>query len=238
MESIDREVSRDPGKVGTCVLADLYRPIEVAPPATAEGIGHSGRDNPRTYSLRTLMLIVTWLAVCLRITTEAPAIAVLGLFIFSLAMARTISDLNLARDGVAGASIRQSIVAYLNSICIVIGSLTTGLAMFVALLIAALAVAHGGPSLQRELFAGCFGLLSFLSGPAVAIYFLTKTWPRSGGPWRSVVRVERWYDHRTGMALPLPPWKLGDDAPDGPTTSSESDRVAGPCLVAGHASRA
>jgi hypothetical protein len=200
----------------------------------------AGRDNPRTYSLRTLMLIVTWLAICLRITKEGPGIALPGLIILSLAMLRTISELNLRRGGFAGTTTRQSVVAYLNSVCVVIGSLMVGLAMFIAVALACLVLATklGDPPWLLALVAFWIPLLSCLTGPVVAIYFLIKTWPRSAGPWRSVVREERWYDHRTGMALPVPPWQLGDDGSDGPVAASQPDRVNGARLVAGDAGRA
>src|SRR6516165_4145048 len=82
--------------------------------------------NPRTYSLRTLMLVVTWLAVCFRMASEGPLIGLFGMFMFSLAAWRTVRDCNLRTGGLAAMTLAQILWTFFESAAVVIGAVFMG----------------------------------------------------------------------------------------------------------------
>ncbi len=136
-------------------------------------------ENPRTYSLRTLMLIVTWLAVSCRLASEGSTIGLIGIFLVSLAVLRTISGCKLRPRGFTAMTTAQIMSAFLESVAMVIGATFIGVALFFTIGIAALLLAHSnGPQMAELLWIGA-GLLMFMIGPGATFLFLAATWPRN-----------------------------------------------------------
>lgn len=138
-------------------------------------------ENPRTYSLRTLMLVVTWLAVCFRLASEGATVGLIGIFLVSLAVLRMISGCKLRPGGFAAMMTAQFMSAFLESVAMVIGATFIGIALFFTIGIAALLLAHSnGPRVPDLLRIGA-GLLMFMIGPGATFLFLAATWPRNTG---------------------------------------------------------
>jgi hypothetical protein len=135
--------------------------------------------NPRTYSLRTLMLVVTWLAVCFRTASEGPLIWLFGMFLFSLAVWRTLRDCNPKTGGFAAMTMVQIVWAFFESAAVVIGAVFMGIALLLTMSIVTLLLVHskttwllGAPGI------GMAGAM-FMLAPAVTFYYLASTWPRT-----------------------------------------------------------
>lgn len=138
-------------------------------------------ENPPTYSLRTLMLVVTWLAVSCRFASEGTLIGFVGLILFSLAARRMTSDCKLRPDGFAAMTTAQILLAFFESVAVVIGALFIGIALFFTTGIAALLVGRSNASEPLGLLAIVAGFLMFMIAPAATIYYLAATWPRNTG---------------------------------------------------------
>jgi hypothetical protein len=135
--------------------------------------------NPRTYSLRTLMLVVTWLAVCFRMASEGPLIGLFGMFMFSLAAWRTLRDCKLKAGGLAAMTMAQIVWGFFESAAVVIGAVFMGIALLLTMGIVALLLVHS----KTTWLLGALGIgmaaAMFLLAPAVTFYYLASTWPRS-----------------------------------------------------------
>src|SRR5436305_852805 len=108
-------------------IADVYRPIE---------IDAASSERPLRFSLSTLMLFVTWTAICLKITTLPPGFAVAGLFVLWLALVRTTVELNRRPHGAGGLTAGEVTCVYFKSVAITIAAVGIVLATLLSIVLA------------------------------------------------------------------------------------------------------
>ncbi len=181
-------------------LAEVYQPIE---------IHATSAPRPLRFSLRALMLFVTWAAVCLKITTLSPGLAGPILFVFWLALVRTTIELGRRPASASGPTAGEVTCVYFKSILITVAAIGIVLATLLSIVLVLISLTA---SVERYhgVLGGVVVILAaavLCGGLAAAItVYLPRRAEHIGR--LSAPQQEQWHDHRSGAALPVPPWKL------------------------------
>lgn len=122
------------------VTAELVEPP--APPIVPQWV-QAQRANPTQFSLETLMLVVTLVAVCLGMLAAAPGLGILASIVAAPALIRTLIAGYQERAAGSQLSLGEKVIAFLASTGVTIAVLSAGATAFLAACFASCLVVIG-----------------------------------------------------------------------------------------------
>ncbi len=171
---------RRPLASGDIITAEVFEPA--APPIVPAWVAAQRTANPAQFSLESLMLVITLVAVCLGMLVAAPGLGVLVSVVAAPALIRTLIAGYRERAAGGKLTLGEKLIAFLASTGITIAVLSAGATAFAAACFASCMVvlgvsSGGGGGPQESLIYAAFGF-STLVALAVTIWLFWLLRPR------------------------------------------------------------